>query len=75
MVAIQSHLEAKRLVDKYRERLKDGQDPVKFAVGIANQRMLHALEMSKEDLPEDRVIYWQAQASFWMEVKQSIESV
>lgn len=74
MAAIQSHLEAKRLVDKYRERLNEGEDPVKFAAGIANQRMLHALDMSKEDLPEDRVIYWQAQASFWMDVKSAIES-
>ena len=66
MAATQSHLEAKRLVDKYGKSA---------AIGIARQRSLHALDMAGGLLSEERTVYWKAQFSFWDEVKKSIESV
>lgn len=65
MAAIQSHLKAKELVDKYD---KD------TALGICRQRILHALDMAKETIIYHRKEHWEAEASYWMEVKQSIES-
>lgn len=66
MAATQSHLEAKRLVDKY------GREA---AIGIARQRSLHSLDMASGLLSEERTIYWKSEFSFWNEVKESIESV
>ena len=66
MAAIQSSLEAKRLVDKY------GKDA---AIGIARQRSLHALDMANDLLTKERAAYWKSEFSFWNEVKESIELV
>ena len=66
MAAIESHLEAKRLVEKYGHEA---------AVGIARQRSLHALDMAGGLLSEGRTVYWKAQFSFWDEVKEAIKSV
>ena len=65
MAAIQPGLEAKRLVDKYGKEM---------SLGIARQRMLHALDMGKS-LEGERSTYWIGQAGFWDEVKKSIESI
>jgi len=64
MAATQSHLEAKRLVEKYGHE---------SAIGIARQRSLHALDMANDLLTKERELYWKAQFSFWNEVKESIE--
>jgi len=66
MAATQSHLEAKRLVEKYGHE---------SAIGIARQRSLHALDMAGGLLSEERTVYWKAQFSFWNEVGESIKSV
>ena len=66
MAAIDSHLKAKELVDKYDKET---------ALGICRQRILHALDMAKETTLGDRRSHWEAEAGYWMKVKQSIESV
>lgn len=66
MAAIQPHLKAKELVEKYDKET---------SLGICRQRILHALDMAKEATLGDRRSHWEAEAGFWMEVKQSIESV
>ena len=66
MAAIQSHLKAKELVNKYDKEM---------CLGICRQRILHALDMAKEATLGDRKAHWEAEAGYWMEVKQSIESV
>lgn len=66
MAAIQSHLKAKQLVDKYDKET---------ALGICRQRILHALDMAKETTLGDRRSHWESESSYWMDVKQSIEQV
>ena len=66
MAAIQSHMEAKRLVDKYGKEA---------AIGIARQRSLHSLDMANDMTSKERSAYWKSEFSFWNEVKESIESL
>lgn len=66
MAAIQPHLKAKELVDKYDKET---------ALGICRQRILHALDMAKETTLGDRRLHWESEAGFWLEVKTSIESI
>lgn len=66
MAATQSHLEAKRLVDKYGKE---------SALGICRQRSLHALDMANDMTSKERMAYWKSEFSFWDEVKKSIESI
>ena len=64
MTAVQSHLEAKRLVDKYGKEA---------ARGIARQRSLHALDMANDMKSKERALYWKAEFSAWNEVRAAIE--
>ena len=66
MAATQSHLESKRLVNKYGKEA---------AIAIARQRSLHALDMANDMTSKDRTEYWKSEFSFWNEVKESIELV
>jgi len=66
MAAVQPHLEAKRLVDKYGKEA---------AIGICRQRSLHALDMANDMTSKERVAHWKSEFSFWNEVKESIELV
>jgi len=65
MAAIQSHLEAKRLVDKYGKEA---------AIDVAMEKMLTAYRKSKSIMGCDLTPLF-TEVSYWVEVIESIESV